>query len=396
MSINILILNAGSSSLKFQLYKMPSEKELYGGIAERIGQKDAVLHWHKAETKAKEIPSPTVMPDHTAALQQIVRLLRQEQKGVEDDIDLIVHRVVHGGPDFDRPVLITEKVRNRVRELSELAPLHNPVSLHCIEAIDIIFPGIKQVAVFDTSFHHQLPEHSFRYAIPDRFYKEGIRAYGFHGINHQYVSNEAMAVLKNKNAKLISMHLGNGCSICAVISGRSVDTSMGFGPVSGLVMATRSGDIDPSVILHLMRKYDLDETEMDNILNKESGLAGLCGMTDLRDIHKAILKGNKEASFACELYTYRIKKYIGAYAAAMNGLDAIIFTGGVGENAAYIREQVCKKMDWVGITLDEELNSGIDPGITSIGTSSSRVPILVIPANEALEMARQSFGLYSA
>ncbi|MET0466709.1 MAG: acetate kinase [Chitinophagaceae bacterium] len=393
MPVNILILNAGSSSLKFQLYEMPSEREWCGGVAERIGKEGSSLHWHVGENAAEEDLADSV-PDHAAALQEIVSLLKRKELVGYGGIDLVVHRVVHGGIDFDAPVAITKEVKAKINLLSELAPLHNPVNLRCIEVMEQLYPTTRQFAVFDTSFHRQIPAHAFRYAVSEKFYQEDhIRVYGFHGISHQYVTGQAGDLLENKNAKLISMHLGNGCSICAVQDGRSVDTSMGFSPVSGLVMATRSGDIDASAILQLIRKHHLNADQMDKVLNKQSGLYALCGMTDLRDIHKAVLAGNKEAAFACELYAYRIKKYVGSYAAVMNGVDALIFTGGVGEHSAYIRELVCSKMDWMGIRIDHELNNRNSQAIRHISDHDSGVPILVIPTNEALEMARQVFAI---
>ncbi|MBO9660609.1 MAG: acetate kinase [Chitinophagaceae bacterium] len=394
MPANILVLNAGSSSLKFQLYSMPEEKELFGGVSERIGTDEAVLHWHFSGKKIKEETFNGSITDHTSALQEIIRLLNDKEVIVKHDPDIIVHRVVHGGIYFDAPAWINADIKNKISKLSELAPLHNPVNLRCIEAMEELFPDTKQVAVFDTSFYHQLPERAFRYAIDDKFYREDdVRVYGFHGISHQYVTQQAEDFLQDKNAKLISMHLGNGCSICAIHAGKPVEISMGFGPVSGLVMATRSGDIDPSVPLHLMKKYGFGTEEMDKILNRESGLKALCGMTDLRDIQKAVQDGSKEAAFACELYAYRIKKYLGAYVAVMNGLDAIIFTGGVGENSELIRQLVCKEMDWLGLRLDEKSNKKAVVKIRSLATVDSRIEILVIPTNEELEMARQAFGM---
>jgi len=394
MPANILVLNAGSSSLKFQLYSMPEEKELFGGVSERIGTDEAVLHWHSSGEKIKEETFNGSITDHASALREIIRVLNDQELIAKNDPDIIVHRVVHGGGYFDAPVLINEDVKNKISELSELAPLHNPVNLRCIEVMEELSPDTKQVAVFDTSFYHQLPEHAFRYAVDDKFYiKDHVRVYGFHGISHQYVIQQAADFLQGGKAKLISMHLGNGCSICAVHEGKPVEISMGFGPVSGLVMATRSGDIDPSVVLHLMKKYGFDSEQMDEILNRESGLKALCGMTDLRDIQKAVQDGSKEAAFACGLYAYRIRKYLGAYIAVMNGLDAIIFTGGVGENSTIIRELVCKEMDWFGLRLDEELNKKTLIKRRSLEAVDSRVKILVIPTNEELQMARQAFSI---
>ncbi len=394
MPVNIFVLNAGSSSLKFQLYSMPEEKELFGGVSERIGTDEAVLHWHSSGEKVKEETFNGSVTDHASALQEIVRVLNDKELIAKNDPGIIVHRVVHGGIYFDAPVWINADVKNKISKLSELAPLHNPVNLRCIEVMEKLFPDTKQVAAFDTSFYHQLPEPAFRYAIDDKFYrKDDVRVYGFHGISHQYVTQQAADFLQNEKAKLISMHLGNGCSICAVHGGKPVEISMGFGPVSGLVMATRSGDIDPSVLLHLMKKYGFDNEQMDKLLNRESGLKALCGMTDLRDIEKAVQDGSREASFACELYAYRIKKYLGAYIAVMNGLDAVIFTGGVGANSTLVRKLVCKEMDWLGLRLNEELNNHAPVKTGSIEAVDSRIKILVMPTNEELAMARQAFGM---
>lgn len=394
MPVNIFVLNAGSSSLKFQLYSMPEERELFGGVSERIGTEEAVLHWHSSGEKIKEDSFNGSITDHASALQEIIRVLNDKELIAKNDPEIIVHRVVHGGIYFNAPVWISADVKNKISKLSELAPLHNPVNLRCIEVMEELFPETKQAAVFDTSFYHQLPERAFRYAIDDKFYrKDDVRVYGFHGISHQYVTQQAVDLLQDEKAKLISTHLGNGCSMCAVHAGKPVEISMGFGPVSGLVMATRSGDIDPSVLLHLMKKYGFEMEELDKILNRESGLKGLCGMTDLRDIQKAVQDGSKEAAFACELYAYRIKKYLGAYIAVMNGLDAIVFTGGVGEHSALIRELVCKEMDWLGLRLDEELNKEPVVRIRNLEAVDSRIKILLIPTNEELEMARQAFGM---
>jgi acetate kinase len=256
------------------------------------------------------------------------------------------------------------------------------------------FPGIKQVAVFDTAFHHNMPDKATRYAIPKEFYeKDKIRVYGFHGINHKYVTEKAANYLNNPSAKQISIHLGNGCSIAAVKAGRSMDTSMGFGPLSGLVMATRPGDLDPAAMLFLLDQKKMTATELDLMLNKKSGLEALCGMTDMRDIYKAVQAGDPSAIFACELYAYRIRKYIGSYIAVLNGLDALIFTGGVGEHSAYIRQLVCAEMSGLGILPDKTLNDAKGEGLREIGQANARVKILVIPANEELEIARQSFAL---
>lgn len=395
-AINILVINAGSSSLKFHFYEMPGENMICSGIAERIGKEGASLHLQLPGNDNEEFLPDKKIEDHADALEQIVRLLRDDRRAVSKmPVELIAHRVVHGGDDLTEAVLITDKVKETIERLSALAPLHNPVNLRCIRLMEQLFPGVKQVAVFDTAFHHHLPETASRYAIPHRLYEEdGVKAYGFHGISHKFVADQAMQYLADKSAKLISMHLGNGCSIAAIKAGRSMDTSMGFGPVSGLVMATRSGDVDPSVILYLMEKKKMSPEDIDIMLNKESGMQALCGMTDMRDIEKAAASGNRQAVFACELYTYRLRKYIGAYSAVLNGADALVFTGGVGTNSSFIRELVCTDLESLGIRIDAELNRKAGEGIREIGTKSEKVRILVIPTNEELEIARQSGALY--
>lgn len=389
MTLNALIINAGSSSLKFHFYEMPSEKIICAGIAERIGKEGSSLHYHTGDNKNKEIELDEDIKDHASALEKIIDILK-DQCG----IDLIAHRVVHGGDRFSKATLITKEVEKTINELSVLAPLHNPVNLQCIRLMQKYFQDTEQVAVFDTAFHHDIPEKAARYAIPHKFYKDDkIRAYGFHGISHKYVSGEAAKFLHRPEAKLISIHLGNGCSISAIRAGQSMDTSMGFGPLNGLVMATRSGDIDPSVILFLLDQKKMKAEEVDTMLNKESGLQALCGMTDLRDIYKAVQSGDQAAIFACELYAYRIRKYVGSYIAALNGLDALIFTGGVGEHSAYIRQLVCSEMDQLGILPDKQLNETEGTGLREINRKKAGCKILVIPTNEELEIARQSFAL---
>jgi acetate kinase len=387
--MNILIINAGSSSLKFQVYEMPSEKMRCAGIAERIGEQASSLHYHVGGNEKKEIETGDGIKDHAAALQAVIAVLQDDHS-----IDLIAHRVVHGGAEFTKATLINKEVKESIRQLSSLAPLHNPVNLRCIELAEKSFPGIKQVAVFDTAFHHAMPEVASRYAIPDKYVEtHQVKAYGFHGINHKYVTGLAAAYLQKNDARMISLHLGNGCSAAAVRGGQSLDTSMGFGPVNGLVMATRAGDLDPSVLTYLLRELKTDPAELDEMLNKESGLKALCGMTDMRDIHQAIKNGDRRAAFAGELYAYRIRKYIGAYVAVLNGADALIFTGGVGEHAAFMRELVCKELEAIGIQMDKKLNQKQGEELREINIQNSKVKILVIPANEELEIARQAYAL---
>lgn len=392
--MKILVINAGSSSLKFRLYDMPGETLLCSGVAERIGEEKAYIHFTIGnDTEMNELHVPVT--DHAEAVRQVVLLLSSHAI-IKDPLEIktIGHRVVHGGEDFSTALKITKEVKEKIKQLFSFAPLHNPVGFRCIEVTEAFFPSAKQVAVFDTAFHHQLPEVAARYALPAAYYKnDKIRAYGFHGISHKYVTEKAREYLGNPAAKLISMHLGNGCSMAAVEGDKSIDTSMGFSPLSGLVMGTRAGDIDASVVLHLQMQCGLNTEYVNTLLNKQSGLLGLTGYSDMREVHKAAAKGDKEALFACELYVYRIKKYTGAYIAALNGLDALIFTAGVGENDVRIREMVCSGLSFLGIVLDKEKNRHHKNDIREINRRNEKVKILVIPTNEELEIARQSYAL---
>ena len=395
--MHILVINAGSSSLKYQLFNMPAERPLCTGLVERIGTAEAVVR-HKILTGPvpQTIERKGAIADHTAGFGAMLSLLTDSALGVLQTPDQIVavgHRVVHGGERFTNATRITPAVSAAIESLFALAPLHNPVNHACIRIAQQTFPNAGQIAVFDTAFHQTLPDYAFRYAIPEKLYQdEGIRAYGFHGTSHQYVSRQAMDWLSKPDARLISVHLGNGASITAIRDGQSVDTSMGFGPLSGLVMGTRSGDIDPSVLLHLLANgYRPDE--LSNLLNKQSGMQGLTGLSDMRDIRRAVNEGNRAARLACNLYAYRIKKYIGAYAAVLNGLDALIFTAGVGENDTAMRGDICSGLDFLGIRLDPVRNNQPPGPMRVISTDDSPVTILVIPTNEELEIARQTLAL---
>ncbi|MCE7071217.1 acetate kinase [Dyadobacter sp. CY327] len=398
--MNILIINSGSSSLKYQFFKMPDQQPLSAGIVERIGKENCFIR-HKVQKDGVEklTESTFFVKDHAEGLQKVVQLLTDFETGIIEninEIEVVGHRVVHGGEDFTTAVMVTDEVKEKIRSLFSLAPLHNPVNYKCIEIAEKTFPNAKQVAVFDTAFHQSMPEYAFRYAIPEKYYAEmRIRAYGFHGTSHKYVSAAAMAWMGKPDAKIISIHLGNGCSITAVDSGKSLDTSMGFGPLSGLIMGTRSGDIDPSVILHLLRQERRTPDEMDILLNKQSGMLGLTGHSDMRDVRKLLEMGNYDAELASDMYAYRIKKYIGSYAATLNGLDAVIFTAGVGENDPQMRERVCRDMEFLGLKIDQEANRIKSSEIKEISSAESRVKILVVPTNEEFEIARQSFELLS-
>ncbi|MGB3005601.1 MAG: acetate kinase [Chitinophagaceae bacterium] len=396
--MNIFVINTGSSSLKYQLFKMPHEKPVCSGLIERIGSDNSGIT-HKTYANGEEhiTKEKILLSDHEAGLHEVARLLTDKKIGVINDpgdIDAVGHRVVHGGETFSATTFITEEVMEKIKELFSLAPLHNPANYTGIKVAQKIFTKAKQVAVFDTAFHQTMPARAFRFAIPQSLYtKHHIRAYGFHGTSHKYVAEQAAAYLNNKTAKIITIHLGNGSSMTAIDKGRSVDTTMGLGPVGGLIMGTRSGDIDASVIFHLMEQLKYTPQEVSDLLNKKSGMLGLTGHSDMRDIRKLITDGDKQAELAYELYAYRIKKYIGAYAAALNGLDAIVFTAGVGENAVDIRKRVCTDMQFLGIHLDSEKNELHSGDTREINTSDSPVKILVIPTNEELEIVKQCYEL---
>lgn len=396
--MNIFVVNAGSSSIKYQLFKLPDENPICSGLVERIGLSNALIT-HKIYSGNEEnvVNKILELPDHEAGLLEVTKLLTDEKTGVIKDpneIDVVGHRVVHGGESFAATTIITEKVKQEIKKLFSLAPLHNPSNYLGIEVAERIFSKAKQIAVFDTAFHQTMPEQAFRYAIPNSFYTDlRIRAYGFHGTSHKYVSERATEYLQNPDAKIITIHLGNGCSMAAVNSGKSIDTTMGFGPLSGLIMGTRSGDIDPSIIFHLINQCGYRADEVNSLLNKKSGMLGMTGFSDMRDITNAINEGSREAEIAYEMYAYRIKKYIGAYAAVLNGLDAIVFTAGVGENDARIRELVCRDMDFFGIKLDKEKNTKKSGKLRAINTEDARVKVLVIPTNEELEIIRQCVEL---
>lgn len=396
--MNIFVVNAGSSSIKYQLFKMPHEKPVCSGLLERIGlEGSAITHKVFKGNAEKVIKKSIELPDHEAGLQEVARLLTDKQTGViqnPEEIEVVGHRVVHGGESFAATVVINAEVKEEIRKLFPLAPLHNPANYMGIEVAEKIFTKAKQVAVFDTAFHQTMPEKAFRFAIPQSFYTDfRIRVYGFHGTSHKYVSEQAAKYLNNAKAKIISIHLGNGCSMAAVDAGKSIDTSMGFGPLSGLIMGTRSGDIDASVIFHLVDELGYDIEQVKVLLNKRSGMHGLTAFSDMRDISKAIAEGDKQSDLAYDMYAYRIQKYIGSYAAILNGLDAIVFTAGVGENDANIRMRVCSNMDFLGIELHEGKNNLRSGVIREINARTSRVKILVIPTNEELEIAQQCFEL---
>jgi len=396
--MNIFVINSGSSSIKYQLIRMPEAELVCSGLIERIGLGNSTIT-HKTFHNSKEqvYKESLDIDDHAVGLKEVARLLTNDEYGViknPDEIKVVGHRVVHGGESFAVTTIISPAVKEQIKKLFPLAPLHNPPNYLGIEVAEKIFSKAKQVAVFDTAFHQTMPELAFRYAIPNEFYHEyGIRAYGFHGTSHKYVSEKAAEYLKKKEAKIITIHLGNGCSMAAVDAGKCIDTTMGIGPINGLIMGTRSGDIDQSVIFHLVNQLGYDIDQVNNILNKKSGMVGLTGFSDMRDIRAELENGNKNAILAYEMYAYRIRKYIGAYTAAMNGLDAIVFTAGVGENDALTRKLCCVNMEYLGIVFDEQKNLSPLRGTREINTTDSRVKILVLPTNEELEIAHQCYSL---
>ena len=396
--MNILVVNAGSSSIKYQLIDMTTEEPLSSGLVERIGLEEGIIT-HKTFANGEEQKTKEVfpIPDHTVGLKRVAELLVDEKVGVISDpseIQAVGHRLVHGGEAFTKTVIITDEVKENVKELFPLAPLHNPANLIGVEVAEKVFPNATQIGVFDTAFHQTMPELAFRYAVPNEMYTEmGIRKYGFHGTSHKFVSERAAEYLQNPKAKIVTIHLGNGASMAAVTDGICKDTSMGMGPLNGLIMGTRSGDIDPSVIFYLVEQKGYSIAEVSKVLNKESGMKGLTGDTDMRDVEVRYLKGEKEAVLAYEMYAYRIQQYIGKYAATLNGLDALVFTAGIGENDAIVRSLVCRNMEYFGLEIDEDRNSKRSKETREINIEGGSTKILVVPTNEELEIARQSFQL---
>lgn len=377
---------------------MPEAEVVCSGLIDRIGLEGASIH-HKIFKPSGEEKIKQLIPirDHAVGLLEVSRLLTDEKIGVIKDpgeIDIVGHRVVHGGETFSNTTIISAEVKEKIKTLFPLAPLHNPPNYLGIDVAEDIFTAAKQVAVFDTAFHQTMPPVAYRIAIPRSFYDEyGIRNYGFHGTSHKYVSEKVIAYLNKPQSKLIIIHLGNGCSMTAVRDGICIDTSMGFGPMNGLIMGTRTGDIDQSVIFHLINTLGYSPEDVNYTLNKKSGMLGLTGFSDMRDVTAARNKGDAEAILAYDMYAYHIKKYIGAYAAILNGLDAIVFTAGVGENDALTRRLATQNMEYLGIVLDEDKNNTGGQDVTEINTAESPVKILVVPTNEELEIARQCYSL---
>ncbi|MBN2082813.1 acetate kinase [bacterium] len=390
----VLVLNSGSSSLKYRVYEMPSEKLLAKGLVERIGLDEGrLIHQNGGDKHVVE----QAIPDHGVAIELVVAALTDAGHGVIgslDEIEAAGHRVVHGGDSFAQSVLIDGDVIRAIEENSEMAPLHNPPNLSGIYACQAKMPNVPNVAVFDTAFHQTMPDYAYTYAIPYKFYEEyKIRRYGFHGTSHRYVAHRAAELIERplKHLEMVTCHLGNGSSICAVKYGKSIDTSLGFGTVTGIPMGTRTGDIDPCVITYLQRKLDLNKEEMDELIYKQSGLKGLSGYSDMRDVEEHALAEEKHSMLAMRIMAYSTRKYIGAYAAAMGFIDAIVFTAGIGENDPLLRSMVLNDLEFLGVQVDELANQAAVRGKEAeISTPGSRVKVLVIPTNEELMIARDT------
>ena len=395
--MKVLVLNCGSSSIKYKLFNMDTHTVMVQGGVEKIGLPDSFLQIKLSNGEKVKIEQP--MPEHTVGIQLILNSLVDKQIGCIaslEEIQAVGHRVVHGGEKFNKSVLITPEVKEMIVKCVELAPLHNPANLKGIEAIETALPGVPQVAVFDTAFHQTMPDEAYMYAIPYELYeKYAIRRYGFHGTSHRYVSARVCEYLgiDPNTTKVITAHIGNGGSCTAVLNGKSVDTSMGLTPLEGLMMGTRAGDMDLGAATYIMEKENLSTTEFSNLMNKKSGLLGVSGVSsDARDIENAVQAGNERADLARRIFIYRVKKYIGAYAAAMNGVDVIVFTGGIGENDAYIRAEVTKGLTYLGIDFDESKNTvrGEEAILT---TPESKVKVCIIPTDEEWMIASDTQAL---
>ena len=388
----VLVINSGSSSIKYQLVDPDSGQALASGLVERIGEEmGAITHKHDEAKTVIEAP----VPDHRAGLAKVLELFESEGPSLaEANIAAVGHRVVQGGRYFDGPALVNEAVENRVEALIPLGPLHNGPALAGIRVARQLLPDVPHVVVFDTAFFQGLPEASARYALNREVAdKYEIRRYCAHGTSHQYVSSTVSQLLGRDDLKQIVLHLGNGASASAVVSGRAVDTSMGLTPLEGLVMGTRTGDIDPAAVFHLARVAGMDAQELDHLFNRESGMKGLCGDNDMREVWKRIDAGDTQAREAMDIYIHRLLKYVGSYTAVMGGLDALTFTAGIGENDAAIRAELCARLGWLGVELDEQANNQRSPEPRVVSTPDSKVKVLVVPTNEELAIARQAMTL---
>lgn len=395
--MKILVINCGSSSLKYQVIDMTTKNAIGKGLVERIGLEGSILT-HRTGSGEKHIIK-TEIPNHTTAIKLVLEALVSPEYGVIKDLKEIRgvgHRVVHGGEKFAKSVVINDKVMEALKECIELAPLHNPPNIAGIKACSKMMPGVPQVAVFDTAFHQTMRPDSYIYGLPYEYYKKyGIRKYGFHGTSHKYVSQRAAVLLKKplKDLKIISCHLGNGASICAIRGGKSIETSMGFTPLDGLMMGTRSGALDPAIVTYIMCRENLNVDQMNDFLNTKCGALGVSGVSsDFRDIEVAAEQGNNRAQLALEIFEHDVKQFIGAYAAVLGGVDAIIFTAGVGENASEMRESICKNMEYIGVDVDREKNK-VRSEEVDVSKPNARCRVLVIPTNEELMIALETHEL---
>ena len=400
--MKILVLNSGSSSVKYKLIDLEgsSADVMAEGGVEKIGLPGGFLKYKREDGSKATIELG--LTDHQGAVKSILSILTDPNEGCiksYDEIEAVGHRVVHGGEKFSASVLIDDDVKEKIRECYDIAPLHNPANMTGIEAITALMPGVPQVGVFDTAFHQTMPAKAFMYALPYKYYTEdGVRRYGFHGTSHRYVSGKVCEFLgvSPEGKKIITCHIGNGASMAAIVDGKCVDTSMGLTPVEGPMMGTRVGDVDPGALTYLMTKHGLSAAELQNIINKESGVLGVSGVSnDMREIEAAIAEGNERARLALDMYMLRITKYIGAYAAEMGGVDIIVFTGGVGENQAGLRADVCESLGFMGVEIDKKVNAGIRGVDAVISSVNSRVTVCVIPTDEELMIARDTMDIVS-
>lgn len=394
--MNILVINSGSSSIKYQLIDMTTEKALCSGLVERIGEgMGALTHKINPGTDTeKKFSFEQDFPTHVEGMERVVELITDAEKGViasTSDIHAVGHRVLLGGEEIKEPVRVNDWVKGVIRDYIPLGPLHNAANLAGIEVAMKLFPHAPSVAVFDTEFHQTMPEKAYLYPLPYELYKElRLRRYGFHGTSHAYVTRKAAEFLGKpvNEVNLITCHLGNGCSMAAVQNGCCVDTTMGITPLEGLMMGTRCGDIDPALVPFLMEKKGWGPAEMDTVMNKKSGLKGICGMNDMRDVHSAREKGDAKAQLAFDMFVYRIRKYVGAFAVVLGRIDAVVFTAGIGENDDFVRAEVCRDMPLLGLEIDAQANAKRSGEIRAISTSASRIPVLIVPTNEELAIAQ--------
>jgi acetate kinase len=399
--MKVLVLNCGSSSIKFQLFDMAKTSIMAKGVAEKVGMKGSFVKLEKENGEKVRFDGEII--DHQTGIEYILGIILSKKHGcikALNEIDAVGHRIVNGGEKFNKSVLITDEVQAEVEKYIDLAPLHNPANLKGIYAIKLLMPGTQQVGVFDTAFHQTLPKHAFMYAIPYSLYKKyGIRKYGYHGTSHYYISKRACEILNVdiKKQRIITIHLGNGASMAAVKYGISVDTSMGFTPIEGLIMGTRSGDLDIGVLTYIMDKEEIGISQIGTLTNKQSGMLGITGISsDMREIEDAAFKENDErAMLGLQMYHYRVKKYLGSYIAAMGGVDIVVFAGGIGENGPESREEICHNMEFLGIELDLEKNKGLRSKEAVISRAGTKVTVMVVPTNEELVIAEDTVRIIS-